>query len=364
MNICAIMAIYNEADVVVESVLKLFEAGIQVYIIDNGSKDDSIEKLLKYCSHAIIDIETLVSKETDKEIYNWGLILDRKAELSKALNYDWFMHVDADEIRYSPWHDLSLSDAIRRVDSFGYNLIDFKLFNFRLTNETEFINDEIESSLLYYSKIEKFNSMQVKVWKKSPHIDLKSSGGHLARVDNPKIFPIKFIHKHYPLRSIEHAKRKILIERHARISKEEMAKKWHIQYNSVDLSTLEGVIWDKNQLTKFDYLIEANRVLFESLEGLIQNTDLISQSSDDNFLILLQNHLQRHYGITDEDSLKFYELGIQLIKALLSNQFPTLNISQPQKDILIYVTKIIGHKLFYNGNPEVLNKIQEFFNLN
>lgn len=77
------------------------------------------------------------------------------------MHHDWFLHVDADEVRYAPWPGLSLREGIGRVDAAGYNLINFKLFNFRLTEGTV-IGSDFESSMPMYSGAERFNQRQVK----------------------------------------------------------------------------------------------------------------------------------------------------------------------------------------------------------
>jgi hypothetical protein len=45
----------------------------------------------------------------------------RNEELALALDGDWFIHMDADEFRLSPWPGLNLAQALEPVDRAGYN---------------------------------------------------------------------------------------------------------------------------------------------------------------------------------------------------------------------------------------------------
>ena len=79
-------------------------------------------------------------------------------------------------------------------------------------------------------------------------------GGHVAIIDRPKLFPIRFILKHYSVRSIEQGTKKILSERIARYSQEEKKHGWHIQYDqhSRDAQKIaKELIHDQKYLEKF-----------------------------------------------------------------------------------------------------------------
>lgn len=248
------MSAYNEGDVIHESMQKLIKQEVDVYLLDNGSTDDTVEIANQFLGKGLIKVESCVFTENGKEVYDWTALLKRKEELARALDYDWFMHVDADEIRYSPWTHHNLREGIELVDQMGFNLINFRLFNFRLTQETS-ADQSIEDALTHYSAVEQFNRMQVKAWKKSSDIDLVSHAGHLALLPQPKIFPIRFIHKHYPVRSIEQGTRKIIKERLARYSESDRQKGWHVQYDhmSADLKKIsQELMWNANELKKFD----------------------------------------------------------------------------------------------------------------
>lgn len=273
---CALMAVYNEADIVRESVTKLIEQGVDVYLVDNASTDGTAERVADLVGRGLVDIETARFYEDGREVYDWTALLKLKERLALRLGYDWYLHVDGDEIRHAPWPGVSLAEGIARVDAAGYQLINFRLYNFRLTADTV-IDGDFERSMTLYSGVERFNQRQVKAWKAHPQADLASLGGHHVRYPGARVYPTRFIHKHYPVRSLEHGRRKILAERKARFSKAEKARGWHVQYDHLAEIDPKDVFWDPAQLTAFDFERESHALFVESsgvLEGALLDADL------------------------------------------------------------------------------------------
>ena len=95
---------------------------------------------------------------------------------------------------------------------------------------------------------------QIKGWK-NPRVkpDLATNAGHEVVFKGRKVFPYKFLLKHYPIRSNEHGRRKILRERHTRWNLEERTGGWHTHYDKFteesafvhDPATLTEYISDK-----------------------------------------------------------------------------------------------------------------------
>ena len=262
---CALMAVYNEADVVREAVVKLIDHGVDVHLIDNASTDGTAACVADLVGRGVIDIETVRFEEDGREVYDWTALLKLKEARSRTLGYDWYLHVDADEIRLPPWPGVSLREGLDRVAADGYQLVNFKLFNFRLTADLPAGADaDFESAMPMYSASERFNQRQVKAWRADPQVDLASLGGHHVRVPGGRVFPTRFIHKHYPVRSFEHGRRKILNERKARFSKAEKARGWHVQYDHLAAVGPQDVFWAPDALSRFVTDTECNALLTES----------------------------------------------------------------------------------------------------
>ena len=132
LTVVAIVAAYNEADIIGEVVAALVEDGIRVYFIDHGSTDDTVARVEPFRDRGVIGIETFVAggAPVGDHVFAWRSLLERKEELASQLDADWFIHHDADEFRESPWEGETLLDGIARVDAAGYNAIDFHVFDF------------------------------------------------------------------------------------------------------------------------------------------------------------------------------------------------------------------------------------------
>src|SRR5262249_18454293 len=134
-KVIAIIAAYNEGDVIAQVVGDLIGQRVDVYLLDHGSSDDTVSRVEPYLGQGLLRIERF-QQELDQggwDKFVWEQILHRKEQLASELHANWFIHRDADEFRESPWPGMSLRDAVYKVDRLGCNSIDFELLNFRPT---------------------------------------------------------------------------------------------------------------------------------------------------------------------------------------------------------------------------------------
>ena len=357
---CAIMSSFNEADIIEESISKLIKQGVDVYLIDNGSTDKSVEIAQNFLNKGLIEIKISKFYENGREVYDWTKLLELKQEIAKNLDYDWFIHVDADEIRYSPWKKYSLNEGISIVDGMGYNLINFKLFNFHLTINQKNCQS-IEESMQYYSKGEDFNRMQVKAWKKDKEIDLIRFAGHIAIIKEPKIFPIRFVHKHYPIRSVEQGVRKILKERLCRYSQADKIKGWHIHYDDMNVTKEElknKIIKNQSSLKLFeiedvydDLLLESTRII-SVLQSFNNSSQL--QLNDKKLYQIMENCKIDGNSIIDD-----FKLIINKVQALIleGHNFDDIVRDDMRLKIAISETlKIMAINHYFLGDPLLWDK--------
>jgi len=240
-RVIAIVSAYNEEDIIGQTLAHLIEEGVDVYLLDHASTDHTHRIASAFLGRGLISIEPFPGDrdETHPPSFIWTDILTRKAQLSQELTADWFIHHDADEFRESPWEGVRLADAIERVDRLGYNAIDFELFDFWPTDDRFRPGDDPREMLRYYAPTDIFNKHQVKCWKSNVPgpLDLVSSGGHDVAFPNRRVFPLRFILRHYSLRSDTQAKRKIFDERLGRLVPDEVARQWHVQYGPMRTRT-------------------------------------------------------------------------------------------------------------------------------
>jgi hypothetical protein len=178
-RVIALVAARNEGDVIYHVIKALVDEGVEVYLIDHNSGDNTVEEASGWLNKGLIHIERFTGEggAGDGDRYVWAELLRRKEELARELKADWFIHHDADEFRESPWPGVSLRDGIRVVDSLGYNAIDFDLFNFRPTDDSFEPGSDVRQSLRYYEDGADFDRVQIKAWKKGKTgIDLQSTG--------------------------------------------------------------------------------------------------------------------------------------------------------------------------------------------
>jgi glycosyltransferase involved in cell wall biosynthesis len=223
----AFICVYNEADILPWTLKHLIEQGIDVYVIDNWSTDGSVG-IARDC-HAIVERFPF---EGPSGIYEWRRLLRRVEELASTSSADWCIHHDADEIRRSPHQGESMLSALARVDAAGYNAIDHRVLCFHPTDEG--YQGDPERYFRCCSEDGVDNRLpHIKTWKNTGRVSLADSGGHWADFPERRVYPDKFLLKHYPIRSSAHGERKVLTERIPRFDPIERSMDWHVQYDEI-----------------------------------------------------------------------------------------------------------------------------------
>ncbi len=202
MRIVALMTVYNEELYLTRTLNHLYNEGIEVCIIDNGSTDKTRLIAESFLNKNVIRIETLPFKGS----FALKPILENEQRLSDQISADWLMHHDADEIREAPRSMGLLKDSIAEVDREGYTAINFDEFVFLPTSEEEdYRGSDFVSEMRYYYFFEPYQPRRVNAWKAScGPVDLATKGGHEVLFHNRRIYPRNFILKHYIALSYEH----------------------------------------------------------------------------------------------------------------------------------------------------------------
>jgi glycosyltransferase involved in cell wall biosynthesis len=218
----ALVAVYNEERFIGSCLDHLIAQGIDVYMIDNGSADRTSEIAERYVGRGLVGLERLPRDE----VYSWRPILERKQELAANLDADWFLHVDADEIRPPPRPGVALVKALAEVEADGYNAVNFQEFTFVPTREApDHDHPRFQETMRwYYPFLSRFPD-QLRAWKRQEApVDLASSGGHRVEFPGLRMHPRSFPMRHYLFLSVEHAIRKY-VER--RFDEAELVAGWH-----------------------------------------------------------------------------------------------------------------------------------------
>lgn len=206
VRIVSLLATHNEERFIEPCLEHLTGQGLDVYLIDNQSTDRTVERARRYAGRGLVGAE--VMPRTD--LYSWNPILARKEELAAELEADWFMHVDADEIRLAPAPWSTLAEALAEVDRQGYNAVEFQEFTFVPTREDpDHDHPGFQETMRRYYPYLPRSPNQLKAWKRQgSRVDLVSSGGHLVDFPGLRMCPEPFPMRHYLFLSVEHAVRK------------------------------------------------------------------------------------------------------------------------------------------------------------
>lgn len=258
--VVALMAAYNEADIIGQVVADLVAQGIGVYLMDHGSTDGTAAAVAAWRGRGLLGVERFPEEsgiEAPADRFDLAGIVRRKETLARELDADWFINADADEFRESPWPHLSLRDAIRLVDRLGWNAIDFEVLNFWPTHDGFRPGDDPRQVFRGFERAPDCDRLQIRGWKKTGGpVDLVSTAGHEARFPERRVFPIRFPLRHYPIRSQAHGERKIFRERLPRFASTERERGWHVQYD--DVGEGQSLLRDAARLTPYD--ADAERV--------------------------------------------------------------------------------------------------------
>ncbi len=231
-RVMAFMCAYNEEDMIELSLKHLVDQGTEVHLVDNWSTDRTVERAEAFLGRGLNRI-TRFPIDAPSPTFDLHALLSHVEELSNECAADWCIHYDADEIRESPWPQIGLREALYRVDQEGFNAVDHTCILFHPTERTPNLDGQPGSFCWFEFGKRPGHFLQVKAWKKqNRRVRLADFGGHQADFPGRRIYPFKFLLRHYPIRSQEHGVRKIFLERQQRWNPVERNQRgWHVQYD-------------------------------------------------------------------------------------------------------------------------------------
>jgi hypothetical protein len=223
MRIVAILASYNERRFIGGCLEHLREQGVETYLIDNCSTDETVAIAESHLGRGLIGIE----EHPRDGVYDWRGLLRRKQELAGQLDADWFIHADPDELGLPPPGFGTLAEALAAVDRQGCNAVNFFELTFVPTREQpDHDHPDFRRTLrTYYPFCPRFPH-RVSAWKAAAAStpDLASTGGHRVGFTGLRMHPTSFPMKHYLFLSVPHAVEKYMGRTYAA---EEVDSGWH-----------------------------------------------------------------------------------------------------------------------------------------
>jgi len=204
MKIVGMISVFNEEDIIAECINHHLSQGIDLVVLDTGSTDSTFEICKKFSDNQKIKLFQRKSLE-------WDLTLNLSMTYDLALKEspDWIIHIDADEFFESGQDSTDLKSAIEKVDREGFNLIQFDRFEFFITEHDNENSESVLKKFLYYSHGGDFF---YRAWKFFPGVRNDIAAGAFPifpKGHKYKIFPTKFVCRHYQFRTKEQAMKKI-----------------------------------------------------------------------------------------------------------------------------------------------------------
>jgi len=265
-RVVAIVPAFNEEDIIAQTLRDLARQGIQAYLLDNWSDDATVERARPFLGAGLLAIERYPPRGPSGT-YDLGRMLARVEEIARELDgVSWIVLHDVDERRRAPWPGVGLREALWRVDRDGFNCVDHVTLNFWPTDDG-FHPDrvDLEEHFTHFDfSAHEGHFHQRRAWKNGGPVALAASAGHDVSFPGRRVYPYKFLLKHYPVRSQAHGERK-LRERRARWNLEERGRGWHLQYD--ELPDRPAFVRSRATLTRFDVRSFADEFLIERLSG-------------------------------------------------------------------------------------------------
>jgi hypothetical protein len=267
-RVLAIVPTFNEEDIIEQTLRYLTTQNIEVHLLDNWSTDRTVERARRFLGTGLVRIERFPA-DARPNTYDLTRILRRVEQIGmEATHANWIVLHDADERRCGPFDGVGLRDALWRADRSGYSCIDHVTLNFWPVDE-EFDPErrDLEEHFQYFEFSQHAGHFhQRRAWRRSDApVSLAASAGHNVTFAGRRIYPYKFLLKHYPIRSRAHGIRKVLQERRARLNPIEHAGGWHQQYEDVNP---DHFVRERDSLLRFDPQTFADDYLIERLSGV------------------------------------------------------------------------------------------------
>jgi hypothetical protein len=222
LRIVAMIQAYNERRFIAPCIEHLRTQGVDVYLIDNESTDDTVAIAERYLGKGVIGIESLPRAGG----FELKQQCRRQEELAADLDADWLIHHDVDEMRVSPTRGQTLAEAIREADEAGFNAIDFIEFAFVPTLEaSDHDHPSFALTMRSYYPFRPWVPHRLNAWKRQDEpVELESSAGHVVGFPGLQVSPRPLFMRHYLFLNVEHALDKFVRREFA---EEEVASGWY-----------------------------------------------------------------------------------------------------------------------------------------
>jgi glycosyltransferase involved in cell wall biosynthesis len=219
MRAVALLCVRNEEALIAHCLDNWGESGCDVVLIDNDSEDRTVDIARGYLGRGLLSIERL--PWTGRFQLREQLLI--KKRLIQDLDHDWVIHTDTDEWLCAPWRDATLLDGVRRVDSEGFNCINFIELVFPPWPDEDFTFTDYTRRMKTYYFFAPRHPHRVLAWRRDLYADNVEGAGHILTGPDLRLYPTDFIMRHYIALSRDHAIMKFVPRRY---DPAELARGW------------------------------------------------------------------------------------------------------------------------------------------
>lgn len=253
LRICAIIAVRNGAQTLPAVLQHYKKNNIDVYIIDNESKDKTLEIARLFYGTTV----KMITQVPYNGFFEWTRLLEAKEQVANSIETDWLIHADADEIFESPKNGETLREFIERCSESGIDVIDCNEFVFVPRDETEDFHgrDFIKEMTYYYHNRPGRIVYHRFVRKNNQKLNWKSTGGHRLDLTERVIGSECACLRHYIGLSLDHIRSQYL----GRVfNGEELERNWHLQRVATNINFIKAPPSDRLFCVEKDGWVTSN----------------------------------------------------------------------------------------------------------
>lgn len=220
MNVCAIIAVRNEARHLPILLEYLARSNVDVVIVDNESSDESVDIASSRIGNSVIAVHTLPFHGQ----FSLSDQLRLKAKLVSDLDHEWIIHQDADEILEHREPGESLLEIFREAERQDCTTVNFDEFVFVPPAEEREASPDFLKHMRHYYFFEPDQRRLMRAWRRDTALSNVHSGGHVLQGTGGRLVDVNHNLRHYMALSQGHVEQKYLARKY---SEEDLARGWH-----------------------------------------------------------------------------------------------------------------------------------------